>query len=148
MSLYSTFATDSSLEQKGILINYGTERFLIARAGGSNDKFKRVFNQKIKPHRRQIDNEQMKDEQMEELLAEVYAESVILGWESRKDKDAPWVPTLPDREGKPMEFTPANCKKLLLDLPELFRDLQSQASKAALFRKVEEDADLGNSAQS
>lgn len=148
MDLYGMFETDSSMEKSGILINYGDVRFTIARAGGSNEKFKRLFQQAIKPHRRQLDNETMSEEAMEDLMAEVYAKSVILGWESRENKDSPWKPVVKDRAGNEMPFTPENCKKLLLDLRELFRDIQSQAGKAALFRKVEDETDVGNSAKS
>jgi len=54
---------------------------------------------------------------------EAYAEAVILGWDGVAGPD-----------GAPLPFTRENAVKLMLDLPDLFRDVQEQATKAALFR--------------
>ena len=46
MSLYKMFEVDNVQEQGGVLLNYGDVRFLIARAGGGNKDFAKVFIQR------------------------------------------------------------------------------------------------------
>ena len=62
----------------------------------------------------------------ERLLAEVYAETVLLGWDGIRDRD-----------GQEIAFTAQAAARLLTELPELFRDIQEQAQKAANFRATE-----------
>jgi len=143
---YKMFDVDKKVEQDGILLNYGDFRFRIARAGGSNQRFRKLLQAKLKPYRHQLDNDTM-DEQVSELLfRECYAEAVVLGWESKvvaADGTETWVPTLETPAGK-LPYSVANCVQVLTDLPELFRDLQSMSSKAANFRRFEEEEDAKN----
>jgi hypothetical protein len=128
---YALFATDASLEQAGILLDYGSFRLRIARAGGGNRKFAQVLEARLKPHRRQIQTETLADELATRLIVEAYAEAVILGWDGVAGPD-----------GAPLPFTRENAVKLMLDLPDLFRDVQEQATKAALFRAAaDQDAE-------
>lgn len=147
MSLYKTFATDESAEQDGITVDYGDTRFLIARAGGANHKFKKVFSSKIKPYRRQIDQGTMSDDAALKMLAQAYAESVVLTWQSKtvdeKGKEV-WLDTIEDANGEPLKFSVKNCTQVLLDLPELFTDLQTMAGQAANFKQDEVLEDVKN----
>jgi hypothetical protein len=70
----------------------------------------------------------------ERLLAETYAEAVIIGWSGVKNA-----------KGKPLEFDKKACIELLLDLPELFKDIQEQAGRAANFRRAGIEAAAKNS---
>jgi hypothetical protein len=70
----------------------------------------------------------------ERLLAETYAEAVIIGWKGVKNV-----------KGKPLEFDKKACIELLLDLPELFKDIQEQAGRAANFRRAGIEAAAKNS---
>jgi hypothetical protein len=124
------FQTDAAVETAGIDLDYGDFAIRIARAGGGNQKYIKLLGERMKPHRRKIENGTLDNAAAERLLAEVYADSVIVGWTHVTDAD-----------GKPMEFTRAACVKLLLDLPELFRDIQDQAGRVANFRKAEIEAD-------
>lgn len=120
------FKTDTKIETEGLNLDYGEFSIRIARAGGANAKFARILGERMKPHRRRLEAGRMDNAEAERLLAGVYADSVILGWENVTGAD-----------GEPMEFTRDNCVKLLLDLPELFRDIQEQAQKTANFRAEE-----------
>lgn len=147
MSLYKTFGTNDAAETQGITVDYGDSRFLIARAGGANQQFKKNFAAKIKPYRRQIDNNTIDDSVATRLMAESYAETVILGWQSKiknEDGEEVWVDTLEGPDGQAMPFTKENCTKLLMDLPELFTDLQHMAGQAANFREAELEEDAKN----
>jgi len=133
-SPYAQFQTDESLETEGVVLDYGDYQIRIARAGGANKRFAKVLEAKQKPHRRQIQNETLDEGVARKLLAESYAEAVVLGWDNLTGPD-----------GKPMPYSKQNCVKLLLDLPDLFADIREQAAKVALFRREEIEEAAGNS---
>lgn len=120
---YSVFKTDKTLEREGIVLDYGDFKIKIARAGGANIAFQRALAEKVRPYRRQIDAGTLPDDVAEKLFLEVYAESVVLGWEG-----------VTDENGEPLPFTKENAVKLFSDLPDLFRDVQNQAASIANFR--------------
>lgn len=137
MSLYKQFKTDSNLEKDGIIIEYGQTdqgkpiQIKIARAGGANTAYSRVLEAKVKPYRRQIQNETIERETMTSIMREVYAETVVIGWSN-----------VQNAEGEDLEFNRENVIQLFTDLPELFEDIQSQANNVAIFREtiLEEEA--------
>lgn len=139
MSLYKKFETDRSLETKGIILDYGPNskgkniEIRVARAGGANDAYLKRLEAKAKPHRRQIQHETMDRVQIEMMVKEVYAETVVLGWENVEDRD-----------GNPMDFSKDNVLKLFADLPDLYHDIQEQAQSAALFRVGVRELDAKN----
>lgn len=157
--LYKTFQTDTDLEREGIIVNFGSVKFSLARAGGRNKAFKEVFSAKAKRHRAELDNETMSDEMADRIMAESYAAAVILGWWTRKenekgdpvlDKDGNevWQDHIVNKDGKKVKYSVDECVKILLDLPDMFQTLQSYASKAANFRKEMDEVDEGNSEKS
>jgi hypothetical protein len=153
--LYKMFEMDKDLEREGISVNYGSVKFQIARAGGRNKAFKDTFSAKAKKHRTQIDNETMSDDMADRIMAESYAEAVVLGWWTRvEDKDGDpildakgeekWVDTVENKKGKNVKYSIEECVKLFLDLPDLFQSLQSYAVKAGNYRKELDEEDEGN----
>lgn len=152
--LYKTFEMDVDLEREGITVNYGTVKFQIARAGGRNKPFKDLFQAKAKKHRTQLDNETMSDDMADRIMAESYAQCVILGWWTRKEDEngdavlkkgeEQWDDVIENGEGKLVKYSTDECVKLFLDLPELFQSIQSYATKAANYRKEEDEVDEGN----
>lgn len=130
MSLYEKFKTNQNLEREGILLEYGKNskgnpiQIRIARAGGSNLEYMRKLELRVKPLRRQIQNETVERTALEEILKEVFVETVVLGWENVEDENKLDMP-----------FNRKNCLKLFTDLPDLFADLQEQAQRSALFRQ-------------
>ena len=78
-NLYQVFEMDKDLEREGITVNYGSVKFLIARAGGRNKAFKTVFGAKTKKYRHQIDNETLTDDAADRIIIESYAEAVVFG---------------------------------------------------------------------
>ena len=142
MSMYKTFATESDFEINGISLDYGSFRVKIARAGGKNKRFAKVLEAKAKPFRRAIQTEMMDQEQGLELLRQVYAEAVILNWETLVDGE--WKVGIEGPDGDLLAFSKENIVMTLKNLPDLFQDIKDAADKAALFRQVVADADLGN----
>lgn len=134
MSLYKQFGTDKNLETSGIILQYGEGvEIRIARAGGSNKRYQKSMTQRSKPYRRAMANDTLGNDVAEKMLAEVYAESVVLGWEG-----------VTDEQGEALEFNFDNCVKVLTDLPDLFADIREQAQKSALFRTDDLDEDVKN----
>lgn len=130
MSLFKQFKTDASLETKGVIIQYGYTdqgkpiQIKICRAGGANTAYSRVLEAKVKPYRRQIQNDTMDRDTMIAIMREVFADTVVIGWEN-----------VQDAEGNEMLFSRDNVIKLFEELPELFEDIQAQASNVAIFRE-------------
>lgn len=139
MSLYSQFKTDTDVETQGLWLEYGETddgkpiRIRIARAGGANKAYTRLMEAKVKPYRRMIQNETIETAVVEKILKEVFAKTVVLGWENVQGPD-----------GKDMPFNEENCIKLFEDLPDLFRDVQEQSQRQALFRAEVRKADGKN----
>lgn len=143
MNLYKLFKTDENLETDGIFIEYGETddgkpvRIRIARAGGKNTAFTKALEKATRPHRKAIQSGSMDNATADRLYRDVFADTVVLGWENVTGPD-----------GKPLEFNKENVLKLFQDLPDLFQDLREQAANAALFREAVLEEDLGNSGKS
>lgn len=133
VSPFSLFGTDHKMEKEGIIVDYGAFKFRIARAGGANSDYLRVLRAKYRPYRHRFQTDTISEEVTKKILAEVYAEAVILGWSGVCDED-----------GKEIEFTKENCVELLLALPDLFEDLQAQATDYKLFRQKELETEAKN----
>jgi len=132
MNPYAMFETDRNLEKEGIWIDYGPFSFKVARAGGSNEKYRRMLQHRMKPYRRQIQNETMSEEKAQEIILETFVDAVLLDWKDVRDRD-----------GNVMDFNRENALQLLSDLRDLFADLQTQSQKIANFRREEMETDLG-----
>jgi hypothetical protein len=132
-SPYSLFETDKTVEVQGVWLDYGHFRIQIRRAGGANTRFARVLESKIKPYRHAFNTGSLDNAIAHRLMVETYAETVVIGWED-----------VVDRSGEPLPFSVANCVRLFTDLPELFANVQEQATSLALFRaeEIEEAADF------
>ena len=139
MSLYKQFETDREVEKTGIVLDYGMNskkrpiQIRIARAGGANERYSKLLELRTKPYRRQIQNETLDNAVAEKITKEVYAQTVVLGWNGVEDRD-----------GNDMPFTQENCVKLFTDLPDLWSDVQSQSTRASLFRAEILEADAKN----
>lgn len=120
---YELFKTDENLETRGVVLNYGDFKITVARAGGANKKYQKVFEAKTRPYRRAIQAGTLDEATDKKAMAETYAEAVVLGWEGMKDA-----------EDKDLPFTRENVVKVFLDLPDLFADVVDQATKVSTFR--------------
>lgn len=124
-SFYDVYTTDTEAETgEGITLDYGDMgKITIHRAGGSNRKFINYVTAKMKPYNRQVQAGTMDPKLGVQLSADIYAKTVIIGWEGVRGRD-----------GEVLPFTYDNVVKLLIDLPELFNDIQAAAQDAANFR--------------
>ena len=130
-SIFELFDMDQTMEQQGVVINYYEYgKFKIARAGGSNTAYTQATKKYGKPfEKRSAKN--LSEDVATDMLLNIYADSIILGWEG-----VVW------RDGKELPYTRDNVFKLMKALPELFRAIINESQKVELFRKewVEEAA--------
>ncbi len=131
------FGTNASLETEGLWIDYGDYgRFLIARAGGANKKFKNLFERKIRPYRAAINMGTLDDAVAERIMRESFAEAVVIDWE------------LVNEDGDPFPFSAEKCCEIFEENPDLFTDLQQQAQMVANFVKETRELDAKGSGSS
>ena len=150
MGMYAAFQTDRSLEQEGIWIDYHELGFrvLLARAGGSNERFNRCLRRLTKPHRRAIQaGGQMPSDAVIELQKRIYkeafAETAVLGWQVKVPSDDPdaepsYTSGIEGPDGSTLPFSKENVLKTFEALPDLFADLSDQASSFGQFQREEE----------
>ena len=127
-SPYAHFATNEDLEREGINLDFGDFAIRVARAGGSNKKYAKALHTKMKPHRKAFQSGTLDAKIGNRIMAEVYAETIILGWAGVVDAD-----------GNEMVFNKENCIKLFTDLPELFNQVIADAENFRLFKEEEEE---------
>ncbi len=143
MSMYAQFETDPVLESKtGVIVDYTSFRVTLARAGGANKRHNRVLEKAAKQHRREIQADTFTLEQNNSLQQKVYAETVILNWETLVD--GKFKKGIEDRDGKLLPVTPENIIATFKALPELFGELQDQATKFGNYKKILQEADSKN----
>lgn len=139
MSIYSQFATDKAKETEGVAIAYGANEdgsipsFKIARMGKTNKKYTKAFEAKTRPYRRQIELQTLSEEISEKVMLEVFVETILLGWDN-----------VIGRDGKKLPFTRQNAIQLMTDLPDLYADLQAEASKAIRFLEEQREEEAKN----
>lgn len=134
MSLYKKFKTDAQVEVDGVWVDYGDGiRIRLARAGGANQAFLRATERVHRKYRKQIQLDALTEKEAAPLLREIYADSIILGWEGVTAAD-----------GQSLPFSKENCLKLLEDLPEFFRDIREYANSRELFLESVLEADAKN----
>ena len=134
-SPYELFATDKGLEsESGVVVDYGDFSFTVLRAGGSNSKYRNVAQREYRKRKHAIDSGTITEDESRKMLAEVYADSVIIDWKGVKGPD-----------GKELKFSRENVVRLLNDLPELFADLRERATAMEAFKVAELEAVSKNS---
>lgn len=146
MSMYQMFSTDPDLEKNGVVVDYGTFRLTLARAGGANKAFQRCLEAESAPFRRAIQSGTMDPARAEHMLRTVYSKTIVKLWEVQRGNK--WVPGLDDPEGgdKPLPFNEKNVIAALSNprLHDLWEDVRDQSGKMLLYRSALLEADAGN----
>lgn len=133
ISAYDQFDSDASLESSGVWVTVGTMEFKLARAGGDNDDFVKAVTKNFKPFQAAIAADTMPKQMAQDLVIEVFADTIVKDWRNVFGRDK-----------QPIPYTKDNVKALLKDLPNLFMALQSEAQKISNFRKANLEAAAGN----
>jgi len=138
---YSMFETDADLERNGVKIDYGDYWFVIARAGGANKAYDRRLEALTRPVRRAIQTETLDEGRAKDLMQQAFVEKCLVSWGSKKHGEGNMV----GRNGEPIPFTVENAMTVLRDLDWLWRELDQDSRRLALYRKMVEEVDEKNS---
>lgn len=93
---------DSKREIEGSEMFYRGVKLIVARA--NNIKFKRMFREVLKPHKRDFDNGILSEEIAEDLMIGCIAKTILVGWDGFQDV-----------EGKEWKYSVKNAESLLSD---------------------------------
>lgn len=130
---YEDFQTDPDAEREGVKIDFGKYSVRVARAGGENTKFQRLFRQRIKPYWRQYENQTLSEELSNKIILSCFADAVVLGWENVRD-----------RKGELIPYSRENVIKVFTELPDFFRMVREEAMKFGNFLAGEVEQAAGN----
>lgn len=129
MDVFAAYATDEKKELEGVWSDIGDgAQLLVARAG--NRKYARLLGSQIEKHQRALDTKNdAADELSDKILAEVMAQTVLLGWKNIKFK------------GSELSYSVDNAKMLLA--VKDFRSLVSRLSNDFdSYRVAQEEAQV------
>lgn len=142
MGMYDTFETDPNMEQEGVFLDYGDFRIRIAHAGQGNSKYVKYAERKLKPVRKAMEAGALGNERSMAIMIDIYSKTIVLDWQVRDGDN--WKTGIEARDGSIMPFTEQNVADTFRALPNLFLDVQQQASSIANFRKAELEEESGN----
>lgn len=147
MGLRTTHKTDPKLEAEGVEIEVDINdhngepiTITVARMGKSNKQYTKMLERVTKPHQAAIQNETMPIELGDRLLREVFAETVLRGWNNLPKSELTGNPE--DTELLP--FSKENALALFKALPGVYDDWEERAKKTANFREHEREVAAGN----
>lgn len=138
MGTYSKFKTNISAETEGAWFDLGEAgRFKIARSGGNNREYLKIFNRRAKPHKQLIDAGKLGEDENTKFMTEVFAEANLKGWDG-----------VTDENGEVLAYSFENAVKLLTDLPDLFLQLLTKSQDMNNYREEVLAESLKNSGPS
>src|SRR5690606_2819418 len=121
MDFIKLIDTDPELEKNGIWINYGTERVLMARAGGENKNSTKVLTALTAPMKRALDLGLVGEEASVAISAEVYAKTIVKGWQTLINGE--WKDGINTRDLGMVPATVENVKARLMHDRDTLADL-------------------------
>jgi hypothetical protein len=134
IDFFTTFATDKSKEKKGTFTTIpdcGDTKFLVARAG--NSEYNRILSSLFKRNRAVLESKgEEANEKSDAILAEVYAKTILLGWQG----------TIMF-QGKPTAYSEDAAKTLLM-LKDFRAKVEAVASDMNTFKAVQDEEDEKN----
>jgi hypothetical protein len=144
--MYDQYKTDEAFEQNGVHTQFGNARIRLARAGGSNKRFAKVFERETRPMRRALENGAADNDQSRAAMQRIYAEAVVLGWETNMGNGTEdWQPGIEGPDGELLPFTRENVIATFQALPDLFTDVIQEASRINNYRAQLMEDDQKNS---
>ncbi len=131
--LYASFDMDEDAETRGIPVNYGKFVVTIARVGGSNDLYRKVFERESKPVQSALEMGGLSEHESRQLLFRVFARSVVKNWQFRENG------TLltgfgRDAKGEVVEFNEQNLIAIWTKRYELFLQIKRDAETRELYQ--------------
>jgi hypothetical protein len=135
--VFEQFATDETLELEGVWqpVGGGAAEVLVARSG--NKKHSRLLSREVEKNQAALDAKTDEaDKLSDQIMADVMAQTILLGWRTpQKDGAAP-LPTLRFK-GDDLPYSVANARTLLAvkDFRALIGRLSNEMEKYKLVRE-------------
>lgn len=151
MPLFKAYQTDKDLEREGAWVHFiltpGKDEFKVkvARIGGGNTNFQKIFERVRKPHKRALQLETASAELEDQLMREAIAEGIVKGWQTMNEATSfKWVDGVQLEDGKIVPLSKATLLEIFTALPDVFQDIVDRAMKFGLFRAQELEDDSKN----
>lgn len=138
-SLRNALKTSTVLEREGVFLERGNTRVRLRRAGGSNTAFNFAMAKIMKDHGRALQNGLISDEAAMKLLHRVFAEHVVLTWEtdtSDDDKVQNWESGIETADGSLAPVTVDNIVAYWIDVPDWFNEVKSFSEDLQYYREA------------
>jgi hypothetical protein len=136
---YAKYHIDDDVALLGVVYQDEDVRIRVTYAGDENTRYGKMLKLKLKPFETRIRNDNFPDKEFYKILAEVYAATVILGWDSKAGEDENgetiWENGVYDAEGNILPFTEKNVIAGLNLGTRLFQDVIKVATNFNLFRQ-------------
>ena len=130
MSLKNSFGVNKNAANTGVWVTADVDengkemRFKVKPMHSANKELQRVQASISKPYRRQIANGTLQAKLAEKIARDVFIEACLVDWEN----------VIVDVGAQPLEFTPENAEKLLIELPSLLEFLTINAQDLSNFQ--------------
>ena len=127
LDLFSQFATDENLENNGSWQDIGDgTRLLVARGG--NRRYVKLLTKLVEQNKRVLDlNDEAADAKSDDIMSQVLAETILLGWENVKYK------------GKDLPYSLENAK-LVMGMKDFRKLVAKLADSEDAYKFAEEQA--------
>lgn len=131
LDIFKEFATDTVKEEDGVWVGIGGgAELLLARAG--NKAYGKMLAKEYEKHKHELElKNEVSDKLSEEIMIDVLAKTVLLGWKGIEFK------------GKPLEYSVANGKQLLA-LKDFRKLVGNYADDSARYRVQQEEEVVKN----
>lgn len=138
MSIYAQFKTSKTSEENGITVRFAKNEdetipsFRIGRQHRNNKLWVKTIEAKTRPFRDEIDNKTLNDEEARSMNIDIFATSLLFGWENIQMPDVEGVVFERDAK-KNLVYNKANAIALFSVLPELYETLNEKTSNMENF---------------
>ena len=145
MSAYDRFKTEKKFETEGVCFEEPTFRYWLARTGGANKKFQKLFEKLSRPHRRQIQTETLPDAIGQRILWQCYARAVVKRWEVLVDGE--WVEGFETVDGNfiPGPVQEEKLVELFEQVPEFFAGIMADSTNMQYYLVEQAETEAKNS---
>lgn len=125
---FKSFATDVSKEEQGVWVNLGpSSKILVARMGNRN--FVNARKIKMRPYEALERLGKVSEETQEQVLCELVAETVLLGWEGFTEN------------GEPVPYSHENALRVLQENKEFLAFVIQVSMDVENFRPAKKDTE-------
>jgi len=138
-SLRKAFKTSPKLETEGIFLELANARIKVRRAGGANTAFNNAMSKIAEQHKRAIATGLITDEKAKQVLYEVYAEHVVIDWETNLGTEANpvWAQGIEPEDGDDLlPVTFENVVAFFREMPDFFLEVKETAESVQNFREA------------